>query len=106
MCTTDEFSGNQNIPRELFRQILNKKPERFNDISFAEFDVAGEETVYYTAPIPFEDNDIVSFKFTINPAPGQHNLTGVSEFGARVYKINILVRDAQNVADYNTDPID
>ena len=105
VCTTDEFSGNQNIPRELFRQILNQRPERFNDISFAEFDVAGE-TVYHTAPIPFGPDDFVSFKFTINPAPGQYNLTGVPEFGARVYKINLIVKDSQNVVDWNTDPID
>ena len=86
-------------------QILNQRPERFNDISFAEFDVAGE-TVYHTAPIPFGQNDFVSFKFTINPAPGQYNLTGVPEFGARVYKINLIVKDSQNVVDWNTDPID
>ena len=67
--------------------------------------VAGE-TVYHTAPIPFGQNEFVSFKFTINPAPGQYNLTGVPEFGARVYKINLIVKDSQNVVDWNTDPID
>ena len=77
VCSTDEFSGNQNIPRELFRLILTKKTERFNhdDISFAAFDVTGE-TVYHTALIPFIQNDFISFRCTFYPASGQHNLIG------------------------------
>ena len=40
------------IYQENYLDKFSIKTERFNDISFAEFDVAGE-TVYHTAPIPF-----------------------------------------------------
>ena len=98
VCTTDEFTGNQNIPRESFRQFLNKKPERFRFI--VAFDFMGE-SVDYTAPILFLNDDFVSFKFTINLTTGQHDLTQVHQFGARVYKTNLIVKDTLNVADCN-----
>ena len=40
-CTTDEFTSDQNLPRVLFRQVLNFAPVRFNDISFVATDIIG-----------------------------------------------------------------
>jgi hypothetical protein len=105
VCTTDEFDSSENITRELFRQILNGAPERFNDISFVAVDVDGSD-VYYTAPLPFEQDDFISFKFTINPATGQHLLTQTTAFGARVYKISLVVKNNVNAITWNTTPID
>tara|TARA_B100001175_G_C19501918_1_gene638585 strand:- start:926 stop:1825 length:900 start_codon:yes stop_codon:yes gene_type:complete len=105
VCTTDEFDSSENITRELFRQILNGAPERFNDISFVAVDVDGSD-VHYTAPLPFEQDDFISFKFTINPATGQHLLTQTTEFGARVYRIRLVIKNNANARTWNTTPID
>ena len=102
---TDEFSSNQNLPRELFRQVLNVAPGRFNDISFNAFDADGV-SVPHTCHIPFETDDSISYKFTISPATGQHNLTSTTAFGARVYRIKLILKDVVAGATANTTPVD
>ncbi len=56
--TTDAWTSNQNLTRELFRQILNGNPGRFSDISFDAIDVVDHitndsTTIHNTAPLPF-----------------------------------------------------
>ena len=80
--TTDEFTSNQNLSRELFRQVLNQGVSRFNDVTFADITVGGA-TISHTAPIPFEADDSISYKFTVNPATNQEALTGTTAFGGR-----------------------
>ena len=105
VCTTDDFSGNQNITRELFKQLINQQPTRFNDISYSSIDVGGT-TVDYTIPLPFRRDDFISFKCIIHPAANQHELTDVTEFGGRSYKINLIVKDEYYAVDWNTVPTD
>lgn len=108
--TTDAWTSNQNLTRELFRQILNGNPARFNDISFDDIDVTDHitnatETVYNTAPLPFENGDTISYKFKIDPAADQNNLTGVSSFGGRTYQVKLLVTSS-DASSLNTTPTD
>jgi hypothetical protein len=105
LCTTDEFTSEQNLPRELFRQVLNVAPARFNDISFVPIDVDNNQ-VEYTAAIPFEADDTISYRFTVSPATNQHLLTQTSEFGPRVYRIKLILKDDVDALDLNTTPTD
>ena len=94
--TTDAWESNQNLTRELFRQILNGNASRFNDISFVDIDVTDHitnvtETVSNTAALPFENGDTISYKFKIDPAANQHSLTTVDAFGGRTYQIKLIV---------------
>lgn len=94
--TTDAWDSNQNLTRELFRQILHGNASRFNDISFDDIDVTDHitnvtETVYHTAALPFENGDTISYKFKIDPAANQHSLTTVDAFGGRTYQIKLIV---------------
>ena len=82
VATTNNFTTNDNICRELFQQILKNSASRFNTIVL---DGTG------TAPLPIVSGDSISYKFTVNPAPSQETLTGVSPFGGRTYQIKLLV---------------
>lgn len=85
---TNANSGPENICRVLFEQMTKTAISRFGT-SVADSDAMQS--------IPFEANDSISFKLTINPAEGQNALTGVSEFGGRSYEIRLLlVADPQN----------
>lgn len=44
-------------------------------------------------PLPFQDGDTISLKLIINPEAGQETLTGVSDFGARSYKIKYVLKN-------------
>ncbi len=81
---------NTNICRELMRQIAARAPARFSGI----FDISGVQSV------PLYSGDTINFRVTIQAHPSQHNLTGVTPFNARVYKIqlNIKAADFSNVA--------
>jgi len=103
--TTDEFESNQNLSRELFRQVLNQGVSRFNDVTFADITV-GTATISHTAPIPFEADDSISYKFTVEPAANQNDLTGTTAFGGRTYKIKLILKDDAGALDLNTDPVD
>jgi hypothetical protein len=95
LCTTNNFIGQNNVARELFQQVLGNSPGRFNTVVQ---DGNGQ------AAIPILDGDTISYKFTVAPAPGQHNLTGVSAFGPRVYQIKLLV--VADATGLNTLPVD
>lgn len=81
-CTTDNLTTNENICRELFNQILVSNKSRFNTIAF---DANGQTS------LPILSGDSISYRFTVSPVTNQHNLTGVSAFGARSYRIKLLV---------------
>jgi hypothetical protein len=105
VCTTDEFDHIQNLSRELFRQVLNQGSSRFNDVTFANITV-GADTISHTAPIPFEADDSISYKFRVEPAAGQNDLTGISPFGGRTYKIKLILKDSSDALTLNTSPND
>lgn len=87
---TNSDDASNNITRELLLQLINNengvKRLKSHDIS----NVADESGTY---PIPFEIGDSISFKIKINPAEGQHNLTGVPQFGGRTYEIKLVISD-------------
>jgi hypothetical protein len=82
---TDSTTGEENVCRTLFQQLTGSAIDRFSNIQSGD----GYQS------LPLEVDDSISFKLTVAPAPGQHNLTGVSEIGPRSYEIKIvLVADA------------
>lgn len=105
VCTTDEFDHKENLSRELFRQVLNQGSSRFNDVTFANIDVNGTQ-ISHTAPIPFEADDSISYKFNVEPAAGQNGLTGTTAFGGRTYKIKLILKDDAGALALNTTPVD
>lgn len=84
LCTTDHFSGDTNLCRELYQQLVftSSGRSRFQNVI-----LDGNNQ----APIPFIAGDSISFLYTINPAANQHNVTGVSAFGGRSYKIKLQI---------------
>lgn len=90
-CTTDHFTTNENICRELFNQILHSNKERFSDISLNTLGVRS---------LPILDGDSISYRFTVFPKAGQNTITGVPAFGGRSYAIKLLV--VTNATGQNT----
>ena len=84
LCTTDHFSGNTNLCRELYQQLIftSSGRSRFQNVV-----LDGNNQ----APIPFIAGDSISFLYTINPIAGQNTVTGVSAFGGRSYKIKLQI---------------
>lgn len=81
-CTTDHFTTNENICRELFNQIIYAKKDRFKDISFNSEGLCS---------LPILSGDSISYRFTVFPKAGQNTITGVPAFGGRSYRIKLLV---------------
>lgn len=84
LCTTDHFSGNTNLCRELYQQLIYTSSGRSR---FQSIVLDGNNQ----APIPFIAGDSISFLYTIHPAAGQNDVTGVSAFGGRSYKIKLQI---------------
>ena len=84
LCTTDHFSGDTNLCRELYQQLIYTSSGRSR---FQIVTLDGNNQ----APIPFIAGDSISFLYTINPAANQHQVTGVSAFGGRSYKIKLQI---------------
>jgi hypothetical protein len=82
-CTTDNFTTNENICRELFNQILHANKQRFKDISFNIQDAV--------CSLPILSGDSISYRFTVFPKDGQNTITGVPAFGGRSYGIKLIV---------------
>ena len=84
LCTTDHFSGNTNLCRELYQQLIftSSGRSRFQNVV-----LDGNNQ----APIPFIAGDSISFLYTIHPADGQNTVTGVSAFGGRSYRIKLQI---------------
>ena len=97
-CTTDHFTTNENICRELFNQILHSNKQRFSDISLNTLGVRS---------LPILDGDSISYRFTVFPKAGQNTITGVPAFGGRSYAIKLLVvtnATGQNTTVDSTEP--
>jgi len=98
-CTTDDFTGTDNICRELFRQILGANQlSRFRDLTI--------DATTRQQPVPIEVNDSISFKFTVNPAADQEKLTGLSApIPSRSYRIrlNVVAGVANNTVEDATE---
>ena len=101
-ATTNDFTSEDNVTRELFQQILANSPARFSDISGAGIAIDGTGTAY----VPINAGDSISYKFTLHPATNQNSLTGVDAFGGRSYQIKLLVVSAVEEPNTNTTPID
>jgi hypothetical protein len=84
LCTTDHFSGNTNLCRELYQQLIYTSSGRSR---FQNVVLDGNNQ----APIPFIAGDSISFLYTIHPAAGQNTVTGVSAFGGRSYRIKLQI---------------
>lgn len=82
LCTTDHFTSNTNLCRELFQQIVAVQANRFQTVV-----LDGNNQ----APIPFIAGDSISFLYTIHPYADQHLVTGVNPFGGRSYQIKLQV---------------
>lgn len=89
--STNNETSTANFSRVLLRQVANLAPARFHGI----------ENVTTPQSIPLATNDTISFKVSISPAAGQHDLTNQGAFDTRVYKIELHLKDdldATNVA--------
>lgn len=91
LCTTDHFSGDTNLCRELYQQLVHTQNGRHR---FRTVVLDGNNQ----APIPFIAGDSISFLYTIHPAANQEVITGVPAFGGRKYriKLQIVSSDASN----------
>ncbi len=92
--TTNAFTSNTNICRELFQQLIATVPGRFSALA----DSQDEQS------LPFQVDDAISFKLTINAASGQHLLTGVPPIPPRSYKIKLVMKAAADVVNTAVDP--
>lgn len=91
---TNDDSSNQNICRILFEQLIGVAPDRFANL----VDSPDAQS------IPFQPDDTISFKLTINASAGQEALTGVSAISPRSYKIKLIMKSAGQVANTIVDP--
>ena len=76
----------ENICRVLMQQMTNNAIDRFATLQ--------EADAQDRRALPFQADDSISFKVTINPADGQEELTGVSQFGGRSYEIRLVLVDS------------
>jgi len=79
---TETNKTEENLTRELMTQMLVSNKSRFADIA------TGGDLIQ---SLPFNANDTISFKLTINAATGQNALTGVGAIPARSYRIKIVI---------------
>jgi hypothetical protein len=86
-CTTADLPMDVNLGCKMMNQLLMLQPERFNHLVLDD---------YGQAPIPILAGDTIQFLFTIYPAPGQNNLTGVPAFGGRSYAIKIIIDNGEH----------
>ena len=93
-CTTDHYTANDNLCRELFQQIVAVQDNRFQTVVL---DANNQ------APIPFLVGDSISFLYTIYPYANQNTITDVLPFGGRAFKIKLNIVEGTPV---NTVPTD
>jgi len=79
---TNAQTANTNICKSLFDQLMGASASRFSGL--------GNSGTFQS--IPFAADDTISFKLTVAAATNQHNLTGVSAIGNRVYKIKLVMK--------------
>jgi len=90
---TNAEDSSANLCRVLFRQAIQVRPERFDDLSLL-YKVEADNTFF----IPFKDGDSISFKVVYKPEPTQHTILesrATSDIAVpdRVYRIKIEIKD-------------
>jgi uncharacterized protein YjbI with pentapeptide repeats len=93
---TNDVSGNTNLCRELLRQMVAGAPARFGSITDANTPQS----------LPFEPDDTINFKLTLEAAPTQNVLTGVSVIPSRSYLIKLVIKSSVTGGDANTAVVD
>jgi uncharacterized protein YjbI with pentapeptide repeats len=93
---TNDASGNTNLCRELLRQMVAGAPARFGVIT----DVNTPQS------LPFEPDDTINFKLTLQAAPMQNLLTGVTEVPSRSYLVKLVIKSSVTGGDANTAVVD
>jgi uncharacterized protein YjbI with pentapeptide repeats len=93
---TNDASGNTNLCRELLRQMVAGAPARFGAITNA----------YTPQSLPFEPDDTINFKITLQAAPLQNLITGVSEIPSRSYMIKLIIKSNVTGSNANTAVVD
>jgi len=89
---TNDASGNTNLCRELLRQMVAGAPSRFGVITDANTPQS----------LPFEVDDTINFKLTLEAAPTQNLLTGVSVIPSRSYLIKLVIKSSVTGGNANT----
>jgi hypothetical protein len=77
---TDVNATTANLSRELLRQLYASAPSRFSELSTSTIN-----------SIPFQANDVITFKLSIDAAPTQNVLTNVAAIPTRTYTITLLL---------------
>jgi hypothetical protein len=93
---TNADSSYQNICRVLFEQLKGIAPDRFANFGNSQD----------AHPIPFQEDDIISFSMMINAPPGQETLTNVSAIPPRSYKIRLILKTSENVSNTSVDSLE
>jgi hypothetical protein len=112
--TTNALDSSANLCRVLFRQVLQVRPQRFDDLNALEKDAA--TNAFY---IPFVAGDSISFKVIYKPEADQHTILDsratanpVVPVADRSYRIKIeIVASPTNVvvndsASFNASRVD
>jgi hypothetical protein len=91
-----------NISYQLFQQIIQADPIRFQNLT-ADGHLEADAKGNY--PIPFTDGDVLSFTLTISPAAGQEAVTQLgTAIPARTYLINLVMMSEGEPANLNPVP--
>jgi hypothetical protein len=92
---TNSDTGNDNISRRLYLQLIDQDISRFNALQ--------EEDANGTRALPFVNGDIIEFKLSIDAAADQHLLTNVSAIPTHSYKIELRIKDTPSNTLANDD---
>lgn len=93
-ATTNDLPTLDNLGFVLTNKLLETVPYRFNNLQLDSRNLFR---------LPILAGDTISFTVTINPCPGQNELTGVPPFNGRTYKIRIVIDNGSRI---NTIPTD
>lgn len=89
---TNDASGNNNLCRELLKQLAYVAPNRLATLGSTPSVVVDGSNGYYK--MPFLDGDSISFVLTVNAATNQHLVVNkATAVPARTYRIRLNVRD-------------
>jgi hypothetical protein len=91
---TNANAVDTNIGKVLFEQLANLDSSRFAALNNS----SAEQS------IPFEADDVISFKVTINPETNQHTLTNLANpIAARSYKVKLIMKASASVVNTAVD---
>lgn len=93
-ATTADLATQDNLCFVMINKLLETLPQRFNNLQLDSNNLF---------KLPILAGDTISFLVTVNPTPGQNNITGVPSFGGRPYQIKIVIDDGSHA---NTQPTD